>query len=597
MFGTACLRFLYIGKEDASKMEQRGRAGFYVGIMRRRSIASLIILLAVSLIGCRSGSGIRYALRVAQAQMEVRPDSALAVLENVDTNALTRRSLKARHALLYSQALDKNYIDLRSDSVLAPAVAYYSKHGRARDKAYTNYYLGCIRYNAGQIDLAVQAMVSAETYAAQTGDNYLLARIYSCLGNMYKDQHSFEEADTMYRKAEAYFRAEGSMANVGHVLVNKAMGYSLMVCPDKAAAEYRKALMVFDSLGDKAQVSLMIRCMVNEMRQNDSIPTDTLKRLLVKAYSNSTFGHIPHADYLMWSLIYFREHNLDSARHFGERALNMEPGNSNKRCGMLLQMCRIEEMSGNYRTATDYWHEYYYLFDSIVIKVKEQLVQEANKRYRNRELEYTNELLRIRNRYNFIGWGAVSVGCFAALLLVFRRILRRYRQFIDVLDANYNAFRDRYLQLTQEMDRNSAEEAGLLEALEKKLMMFQQLLDKAYSGRKPHLFVGEFKKYVLSLGDDRSAFADLQYVVNKRCYGLVDCLRREHPNLTEYELNMLCMLQFGFSFDCIRLLHQHDNIYSLYSRRTKIHRKLNLPPRYPIESYLAELVERLKKEK
>lgn len=144
------------------------------------------------------------------------------------------------------------------------------------------------------------------------------------------------------------------------------------------------------------------------------------------------------------------------------------------------------------------------------------------------------------------------------------------------------------------MDRNSAEENNLLAALERKLHVFQQLLDKAYSERKPHVFVSDFKNYITALGEDKAAFADLHYVINKRCYGLVDYLRRKHPELTDYELDMLCMLRFGFSFDCIRLLHHHNNIYSLYSRRTKIHRKLNLPPRYSLESYLAELVEKLK---
>lgn len=558
------------------------------------TIAPLILVFPIFLFTCQSRSGAWQALDTARSQMERHPDSALHILRSLEPELLTDRALKARYALLYSQALDKNYIDLKSDSIIAPAVEYYAKHGRAKDRAYTNYYLGCIRSNAGDLDGAVRAMIAAESPALEMEDTYLLARIYSCLGNMYKDQHSFLDADTMYMHAEKYFRAENDMANVGYVLVNKAVTYSLMKRSDKAEAEYRKALILFDSLGDKAQVSLMTRCLVNEMRQNNAAPTDSLKRLLNKAYSIYANGGIPKADYTMWSLIYFRENNLDSARYFGERALIVENEVPHKKCGMFLQLCRIEELSGNYHKATDYWHEYYALYDSVAKMEREQLIQKAEKRYRNQELKYTNELLRIKNRYTSIGWGIVSLVGFAGLGFAFVRITRRYRQFINVLSDNYDSFKARYMQLLQEMDRNSAEENNLLAALERKLHVFQQLLDKAYSERKPHVFVSDFKNYITALGEDKAAFADLHYVINKRCYGLVDYLRRKHPELTDYELDMLCMLRFGFSFDCIRLLHHHNNIYSLYSRRTKIHRKLNLPPRYSLESYLAELVEKLK---
>ena len=51
-----------------------------------------------------------------------RPDSALTVLQSIGADDLSSREFKARHALLLSQALDKNIIDLQSDSILAPAV-------------------------------------------------------------------------------------------------------------------------------------------------------------------------------------------------------------------------------------------------------------------------------------------------------------------------------------------------------------------------------------------------------------------------------------------------------------------------------------------
>ena len=46
----------------------------------------------------------------AEQVMQSLPDSALRIIENIDTDDISRRSTRARYALLYSQALDKNYI-------------------------------------------------------------------------------------------------------------------------------------------------------------------------------------------------------------------------------------------------------------------------------------------------------------------------------------------------------------------------------------------------------------------------------------------------------------------------------------------------------
>ena len=47
------------------------------------------------------------------------PDSALSILSKTDTGLLASEKLKARYSLLKSIALDKNKIDICSDSIIA----------------------------------------------------------------------------------------------------------------------------------------------------------------------------------------------------------------------------------------------------------------------------------------------------------------------------------------------------------------------------------------------------------------------------------------------------------------------------------------------
>lgn len=554
----------------------------------------ILILSLLFLTGCHTSSRIGDVLAQAQVLMEHQPDSALSLLKTLPADVLPNRAFKARYALLYSQALDKNFIDLLNDSVIAPAVSYYAKHGKARERAYTNYYLGCIRYNDKQIDEAVKVMIKAERYALESEDRYLLARIYSCLGRMYQDQYSFEEANAMFDNADFYFRSEGDTFNRGKVAMNRAMVYSLMERSQEAIDQYYRAQTLFEEAGDSSMTAAITRSVVNELEKDERIPTDSLKRLLRSAYAVTTAGVVPAADYPMWAALYTREHDLDSARICVEQAMDRKEVSPTEKCGMLIQLVRLEEQTGNYRDANKHWHQYYMLYDSVVWARKTELVQAAEQRYRNQQLAYTNNLLRIRNTYINIGWGFAVVLGFGLLGFFWVRTTRRYKQFIGTLNDNYDTFRERYLQLAKEMENGSDEESALLGALETKLKGFQDLLDLAYNPCKPHTFIDDFKNYVKTISKDQTAFADLQYVVNKRCYGLVDYLKERHPGLTDYELDMLCMLQFGFSFNCIRLLHHHNNIYSLYSRRTKIHRKLGLPPHYRLEDYLKETAEQLK---
>lgn len=187
--------------------------------------------------------------------------------------------------------------------------------------------------------------------------------------------------------------------------------------------------------------------------------------------------------------------------------------------------------------------------------------------------------------FAFLCCGALLLACLMALLIAYRRKSRRYTELLD----SYRALETRFAQLSNDSERSSAESAYLCDALARQLQRFQELLGKAFKASNQKNFVREFKAHASSIRNDKSLFADLRYMVDKRFGRLAEHLHTAHPDLTEYELDLLCMLRLGFSFDCIRLLHCHENIYSLYSRRTKIHRKLGLPPRLRLEEYLSEL--------
>lgn len=113
------------------------------------------------LISCIRGGEALAKLDDVFSYIESRPDSALTVLEGMNEEDLTSKRSKAKHALLYSMALDKNWIDLASDSIIAPAVSYYNNHGSTEEKLMTYYYRGRISMNAGSYEDAISYFILA----------------------------------------------------------------------------------------------------------------------------------------------------------------------------------------------------------------------------------------------------------------------------------------------------------------------------------------------------------------------------------------------------------------------------------------------------
>lgn len=85
-------------------------------------ILFLLILIASFLAGCRDS--VDRQLAIADAVMETAPDSAFAILQNIDTLTL-KEGKKALLGILLAKATVKQHFTIKSDSLVALAVRYY----------------------------------------------------------------------------------------------------------------------------------------------------------------------------------------------------------------------------------------------------------------------------------------------------------------------------------------------------------------------------------------------------------------------------------------------------------------------------------------
>lgn len=97
--------------------------------MFRISNIVFILVLAFCAGSCMHTSDAGRLLDAAEAHLEMHPDSAFVALDSLDRKHLNTQELRARHALLYSIALEKCGIGVTNDSIISIAVDYYSGSG------------------------------------------------------------------------------------------------------------------------------------------------------------------------------------------------------------------------------------------------------------------------------------------------------------------------------------------------------------------------------------------------------------------------------------------------------------------------------------
>ena len=123
---------------------------------------TLMFVLAFVLTFCGRNKTVNESLDRAESCMSASPDSALAILESIDSLHFDSRSQNARYALLKSIALDMNYIDRTDDSLINIAVSFYRHRHNASYKFKSYYYQARVYQNAGQMDKAMESLVRAE---------------------------------------------------------------------------------------------------------------------------------------------------------------------------------------------------------------------------------------------------------------------------------------------------------------------------------------------------------------------------------------------------------------------------------------------------
>lgn len=575
-------------------------------VQTKRSMKVLYTALLALLLfpSCRRQSGdIDSFLHNAESLMNEHPEDALSIIRHIDRRKIYSSASEARYALLYSQALDKNYVDVTSDSLTAVAVNYYDRHGTKHERAMAHYYQGRVFSNAGNFDAAIRSYSLAEDAASGTDDYYLLGLINNAVGNLHFEQYDLDEALQRDQQAASFFHRAQSPYNEALAYIGVGTVYSLKGDNEQMEIVYNKAIEIYKELGEIDRILPLYEELVVKTQLNVGNNLRGVKNDLRRYYLEYSDGNIPLQSLGLWQGIYLKGNELDSAKMCGDLMLqNRNLFTAHKIAGCYALMEQIACMEGDYKEAYGYAKQYADMMDSVTLKKEEDLVLELEQKYRNRILNQSYENLKQHNDQQRIITGLVllfSLSLLVAGLLYLRKWRENAALKMREVEAEKESLGRACRELQEQLgtvgdrvDTDDEQERQLFDALEERMVVLRNWVDKAET-MKPALFMKSFRDYMTVNVKSKHALSDLQYVVNRKYYGVVDYLKAHYPELRKQDLDLCCLLCFGFSQHGICYLYNYEDIGSFYNKRSRLRKKLGLPPERTLESFIAELLAEL----
>lgn len=183
--------------------------------------ALLPIIFLSFVLSCSSGTKEKIPTADILEQISIiadtKPDSALVAIKKIRQNDLKGRKCIAQYSLVYSKVLDKNYIDVTSDSLITPAQQYYGRKRSGKERSETYYYSARIQENIGNYSRAMEFLHKAEE-SLPDEIRELHGLIYSAKARIYHNSVEYESAASNYREAA---KAYETLNNQNRYWINK----------------------------------------------------------------------------------------------------------------------------------------------------------------------------------------------------------------------------------------------------------------------------------------------------------------------------------------------------------------------------------------
>ena len=524
-----------------------------------------IILFSVSvLFVCLScvPSDINSELSDIETYISVRPDSALHVLDSMDRGLLTSKSLKARHALLYVMASDKNFIDVTDDSISRLAVDYYRNHGKREYYARALYYHGVAYYNRQEYDNAILEFTKAEKVARQS-DSLYLGMIKTIQADTYRATYNELEQYNCLQESVRIFRG----ISQEHYL-NVAEFQMAQLLADRFDYEQSEQILLSLLSHDSLDRVLRVNCQLSYafvvlMRSNDNAEQ------AVEIYESilSEWGSALMTIQGYWAYAYAL--NIIGEKQRSEEVVRLLESSDTSEQRSYWQY-RIAKINGDHVNALRFLEESNVADNLVITEALNQSLSIAQRDYHETQSELAE--YKARNRL----WGIFAIIITVVFLLsIAVYIVNYYIRMMKEEKENNLLYAEeliRQLKYTQEEDRQSLKDK-YINLYRNQFETLRVLCDEYFQNQNRQEAEKKIYERVVAIIDeirnDTCNNQCLETMLNEGFDGIMTNLREELPRLKD--LDRVIFGYFAMGFDATTISHLvNKSINTIYIRKSRI---------------------------
>jgi len=510
--------------------------------MKYSILLSLFLLFYLSSCTNRHYNAI---LDAAETVMQALPDSALYLLQSLDEQHILNGALQARYALLYTQALDKNYLLIHGDSLINIAVDYYSKKKDYKRLGWAYLYQGNAYAQMDSIKLAIITYNNAQGLLEKYPNDELLSLVTSEMGALYKKQRHFTEALRLYRASLAACRKSGNLKNENYVLGYIGdVFYVSRISVDSAEIYYNKAKELSILRKDTAyryRLDLDI-CAVLRVKKE----YQKAKEVLMEVIQEMRGHHIAPLDYYpLLSVLFLDLQQIDSARYYMHLVLNDTLASAKQRVGAFAALKTIEVRAGNTELALYYSTRYKALSDSIQRTYILHDVRVIEGKYHQQRLVSKIANQKIKYITLISSFIIISFACIIGIVNWWRKhTIHKEHHHTQII-------------------------------AQKEKLLNDQARDSLLNNWNTALFKNEFKQGIV-YREQETFYAKIIATANMVYPGLTNRLNKCFPQLNEADTVLICLLFSGYKPQDICVFYKIWNTVSIYARQSRIYHKLGV---------------------
>ena len=553
-----------------------------------------ILILTLTVVACDSHSKHWDTIKEIDSYISEHPDSALVVLENIDVSELSGKEERAKHALLLSMAMDKNYIYKTDFKVLQPAIDYYEDSGTTTDKFQTYYLQGRIYQNQGNETEAMILYAQAKELLSGIDAPFLVGQLHTEIGNIYRSNYDYAKSLEAYQAAYDLYVKAGLESHAAYTLLDIGLSYWNLEDNAKGIEYINEALQMALKLQDEY---LEMVCYQNIVFLCDDIDAvgrcGSIVEALVNRYNIEKFG----SGSLVAIASYYAEvKDYSRMEEFIGRAWS-NTTNAKDSINVYLTQADILKRTGKPEEALQYFEAGVKLQNREVRSSLKQPIETTQKEYFQQQAEHNAYRLK-KDRELYITLGIIALLALIVVAMYFRhRMLSKdleISKYMMLSSELQSAIRDREDRLSAISEHISSQQEAhnimvgdmhsqIAELFEKQYELLDRLSNTYYetqgvSKEKESIFK-QVKSEIDKFATDKRSIAQLEKIVNTYKRNVIGLVRSEIPNISERDITLLCYVYAGFSAKSISVFigETTSNILTRKSRlRSKI-AKLETP--------------------